>query len=101
MSQTWKNTERAVASALGGKRHSRGSDFGASAPDIDFDKESWLCVECKHRKKISKFLVDAIKQAKMYAKESQLPIAVIHEKNMRFDNSLVVMTLKDFKDFFI
>ena len=86
----WKSLEKTAARKLGGQRVSRGDDFSASLPDVLHDRFS---IECKHRKKISQFLLDALKQAKDYAPE-KTPLAVIKQKHMR--GELVFLYLDDF-----
>ena len=92
----WKNAERQVAKVIGGKRHSRGANFGEEAPDIIMPKDSLFVYEVKYRKKISNFLKDGLLQAKRYAKDNQVPVLVLKERYMH--GALVVLNLRDWKD---
>lgn len=94
MAKTWKNHEKRVAQALGGKRVSGPWQAG---PDVVSD---WIVAECKARTKLPEWVVKALKQAQAAAGEFQLPIAVLHQKNQRSENDLVVMTMRDFKEWF-
>lgn len=71
----WKNFERKIAKAVGGKRSLRGQDFSISDSDIIHDK---LVVECKYRKTVNKGELD--KQLQRYqqlpSNKSKLPISV-------------------------
>lgn len=90
----WKNLERKAAKTLGGKRNSRGMDFGLSISDVE---HPLLSIECKYRKKISGFLKDGIKQAEKYYPD-KIPVLILKEKHMR--GELVIIMLKDFQDLF-
>ena len=54
-------------------------------------------IEVKHRKNLPEWLHSAMKQAIIEA-EHRVPMVVLHEKQMKYDNSLVVLRLKDFKE---
>ena len=90
--RAFKGTERAIAARLGGQRvgHLGGADVVTD----------WLSVECKHRQTIPAWLVDAVAQAKRNGGISQLPVAILHQAGARHDGDLVVLTLKDFQDWF-
>lgn len=90
---TWKALERRIARQLGGKRV---GNTGRSTPDIESE---WLIVECKQRESLPRWLVEALAQARGYASEEKLPILVLHERGRH--DSLVVMALSDFCDFFV
>lgn len=89
-SKAWKNHERTTAEVLGGKRVSRGADFGESAPDIEHPIFS---IECKYRKKLSSFLKEGLDQARSYS-TTKTPILVLRERGTH--GAMVVMELKDF-----
>lgn len=93
----WKLTERAVASRLGGHRVPVSGRGRGDAPDVALD---WLVVEVKHRKRLPKWLREAMCQAKAASGLSQLPIVVLHEAGQRHDEDLVVLALKDFVEWF-
>jgi hypothetical protein len=90
----WKRTEQRVAETLGAKHTAM---RGKHVPDARSD---WLVIEVKHREHLPEWILAALKQAQNFAQETQLPIAVLHEKGGRIKNSLVVMTLQDFHDWF-
>ena len=93
--KVWKACERAIAKKFGTTR------VGAR-DDVQMDIDAgWLSIEVKHRKKISLFLKGAMAQAIRNAGVSQLPIVVLHESGKRHDNDLVIMTLKNFRDWFV
>ena len=92
-SRAWVDAEKAVAKYLGGKRVSRGADFGKSDTDVEHPVFS---IEVKERKKISKFLKDIIKQADQYNDGTKLSIGVLHELNKRHDDDIVLIRLKEF-----
>jgi hypothetical protein len=98
VSERWKQVERRVASYLGGVRvpvsgrHQRGY-----APDVE---HSQLSIEVKDRQKggIPKWLKDAMAQAIASLKnESQIPVSILHEKQMRIEDCYVLLTLRDLK----
>ena len=86
----WKSLEKTAARKLGGQRVSRGADFSESAPDVLHDKFS---VECKHRAKISQFLIDMMQQAAKYDGE-KIPLGVLKQRRMK--GELVFLWLDDF-----
>ena len=90
----WKRHERKTAAALGGKRNSRGNDFGQSMPDVE---HPLLSIECKYRAKISGFLKDGLKQAEGYYPD-KIPVLVIKEKQMR--GELVIIRAQGLPDLF-
>jgi hypothetical protein len=90
----WKNLERKAAATLGGTRNSRGMDFSLSIGDVEHPT---LSIECKHRKKISGFLKDGLKQAERYHPE-KIPVLVLKEKHMR--GELAILKLADFRKLF-
>lgn len=88
--KAWKRHERDTAAAFGGKRVSRGANFGDSLPDI---LHPTFSIECKFRKQIPKVLSDGLKQAKDYD-ETKTPILVIKEREMH--GAIVCMYRDDF-----
>jgi len=91
MSKAWKMHEKRTAEALGGKRVSRGANFGESMPDVEHES---LSIECKYRKKISSFLKDGLTQAQKYDPR-KIPVLCLKQRGMR--GALVVMKIEDFK----
>ena len=86
---TWKHCERMVAKLLGGER--TGCN-GESRRDVEHDRWS---IEVKHRKTLPKWLHSAMKQAEIEA-EHRVPIVVLHEKNLTYEDSYVIMRLNNF-----
>jgi hypothetical protein len=96
-SSNWKAVERAVAKYLGGERipiTGRVRDNGL--PDIKHDVFS---IEVKHRKSaIPDWLLDAMDQAiKSKDTEKHIPIVILHKKGVKYEDSIVLLTLKDLK----
>ena len=86
---TWKHCERTIASILGGVR--TGCN-GESRRDVEHPKWS---IEVKHRKKLPDWIHDAMGQAVLEA-EHRVPIVVLHEKQMKYEDSYVILKIKDF-----
>lgn len=98
--KVWKRVERDVAAYFGGER--RGADFrDESGGKNDILKEGYS-IEVKHRKSPRwGEITAAVKQAKDAAEPGDIACAVIHQKGSKIKNSLVVMTLEDFIDWFV
>lgn len=92
---TWKHAERKICRLLGLEH--LGGVSGRSCPD---GRGSWLVAEVKHREKLGQHLLQAMGQAEGYAGEGQLPVVVLHQRGQRYLESLVVMRLGDFRDWF-
>lgn len=90
---TWKQTERAIAKRLNGRR--LGATGRATADVVN----AWLGAEIKHRRRLPEWLKVALDQARNGAGE-RLPIVILHESGQRHDNDLVLMRLADFEDWF-
>ena len=93
----WKRTEREVAGILHGKRVPITGRARGDVPDV---RHPWLAVEVKSRESIPKWLTGAMAQARAAASTTQLPIVVLHEVGQRHDADLVVLTLRDFREWF-
>lgn len=96
MSKTWKAVERAIAALVGGQRMSNHA-LGLRTPDVESD---WLSVEVKHRKQLPAWLHGALRQARENATDGRLAVTVLHEAGQRYDESLLVLRLADFMDWF-
>ena len=92
---TWKEHERRTARILGGRRV---GPIGRGGPDVVVGESPWLLVECKHRRTLPQWLKDALDQARGAAGPHRLGVAVLHERGRH--DSLVVLSLKDFSDWF-
>jgi hypothetical protein len=90
--KTWKAVERRVARTLDAKRVGA---TGAATPDVVSD---WLAVEVKHRERLPVWLTGALARVRSQAGTERLPLLVLHEKGAR--DSIVCLTLHDFKDWF-
>jgi len=86
---TWKHCERMVAKLLGGER--TGCN-GESRRDVEHPRWS---VEVKHRKSLPEWLHSAMRQAELEA-EHRVPIVVLHEKNLTYEKSYVIIRMDDF-----
>lgn len=92
---TWKEHERRTAKSLGGQRT---GPTGRNTNDVE---HSWLAVECKHRKVLPTWFIDAMRQAKANSnKGEKLPVVVIHQLGQRHADDYIVMRMADFKDYF-
>lgn len=90
---TWKDSERAIAAAIGGKRVPVTGRGRGDAPDI---AHPWLAVEVKHRASLPGWLTGALAQAVASKRGDQLPVAIIHEAGKRHTENLIVLRQKDF-----
>ena len=76
MDKTWKAFERRVAQRTGGER------IPVSDRRTPLDvKHPYLGIECKYRKKISKFIKDAMAQAVRGSGEDLIPTVILGEYN--------------------
>jgi hypothetical protein len=92
---TWKHAERQIAKRLGGRRVPVPGRAGL--PDV---AHPWLSVEVKHRRRLPQWLTMAMEQAERSATRGQLPLAVVHEAGTRYGQSLVLLRLADFEEWF-
>ena len=92
--KTWKRAEKRVAEILGGQRV---GNTGKATEDV---RTRWLRVEVKTRKGFPLWIKRALAQVLRTTGPSQLGIVVLHEKGQRYDDSLVVLRLKDFQEWF-
>ena len=88
---TWKHCERMIAKLLGGER--TGCN-GESRRDVEHPHWS---IEVKHRKSLPEWLHDAMNQAILEA-EHRVHLVVLHEKHMKYEDSYILLKLKDFKE---
>lgn len=93
MTKNWKKVELSIARILGGERVPITGRTRGSAPDIEHPNYS---IEVKHRQSVPDWIKDAMDQAeKSNISGDKLPIVILHEKNMKFENSFVMVRLKD------
>jgi hypothetical protein len=77
----------------------RGS--AADCKHKDDTKIPFFSVEVKHREALPDWMLDAMSQAKASMREdTQLPIVVFHHKGQQYEDSVVMMRLKDVSDYF-
>lgn len=94
---TWKHVERQIARILGGERVPVTGRQRGSAPDIE---HQWLSLEVKHRKALPAWMIDAMNQADASNNGEQLSAVVFHAKQMKYDDSIVMVRLSDFVEWF-
>jgi hypothetical protein len=92
---TWKHVERQIAKRLGGRRVPVSGRAGR--PDV---AHPWLSIEVKFRRRLPQWLAKAMEQAEKAATPGQLPLAVLHESGTRYGQSLVLLRLADFEEWF-
>jgi hypothetical protein len=89
---TWKNVERKIAALLGGQRVPITGRSRGSAPDI---AHRLFSIEVKHREAFPDWLMDAFRQADASNNGAQIPLVVLHQKGVKFDQSLAIMRVCD------
>lgn len=102
---SWKRTEREVMSYLGGERIPITGRARGSEPD---GKHTWIVPEIKYRESVPGWLSDAYAQAlaahvqlNLDDPKARLPIVVIRPHRVAVQKSYVVLTLQDFRDWFV
>lgn len=104
MAKTWKAVESKICRMLGLIRapitgRTRGSAADCQHPDGK--TTPFFAVEVKHREYLPDWMLDAMAQALASMRDSgQLPLVVFHQKRMEFKDSVVMLRLKDFADYF-
>ncbi|HET8626734.1 MAG TPA: hypothetical protein VFL91_04915 [Thermomicrobiales bacterium] len=93
----WKATERKVAALLGGQRVPVSGRGRGDAPDV---RHPWLSIEVKDRAALPVWLLDALAQAEAAAAPDQLAVAVLHRAGRHHADSLVVLRLAAFAEWF-
>ena len=87
---TWKEHERRTARRLSGVRNGN-----TGKPTSDVTAGPWA-IECKSRKDLPAWLLDAMTQARRNAGAGQTGLVVLHQVGGRSDKDIVCMTLADF-----
>ena len=90
-STNWKEHERRTARRLSGVRN---GNRGTATSDVTAG--AWA-VECKSRKQLPTWLLDAMAQAKRNATPGTVGIVVLHKVGQRSDNDIVCLTMADFQ----
>lgn len=88
--KTWKKAERKIAELLGGVRVPVTGRQRGDAPDILHETFS---IEVKHRESLPDWILDAMRQAEASQRGDQIPIAILHQKGMAYEDSLTVVRL--------
>jgi hypothetical protein len=88
--KTWKKAERRIAELLGGVRVPVTGRQRGDAPDILHERFS---IEVKHREALPDWILDAMRQAEASQRGNQIPIAILHQKGMAYEDSLTVVRL--------
>ncbi len=91
---TWKQSERAIARRLNGRRT---GPSGRSGPDVE---SSWLRVEVKTRRHLPNWLFWALRQARFGCPDDRLAVVVLHQIGQHHADDLVLLTLGDFQAWF-
>ena len=86
----WKEHERRTARRLSGQRS---PNTGKQTADVTAGVWS---IECKSRKDLPAWLLDAMTQARRNAGDGQTGIVVLHQVGQRSDKDIVCLTLADF-----
>lgn len=91
---TWKAVERSIAALLKGKRVPVTGRTRGSAPDIAHGQFS---IEVKHRESFPDWLFDAYDQAEKSnnKRKTKIPVVILHQKGVKYEDSFVVLKLKD------
>ena len=89
-----KHAERRVARALGGKRL---PSIGSHQSDV---VNVWMGIEVKYRKKLPIWLTKAIQQTIASTNPNSLPAVVLLEKHQQVENGILLLRIKDFKQWF-
>lgn len=100
---TWKKVEQAILRFWGvGRRGAYVRGDRGGKPDSPDELKGWS-IEIKHRKRPHwADIIDAVAQAETNALDpNDIPVAVIHGERMQYKDSLVVMRLEKFSEFFI
>lgn len=92
----WKQAERKLAALLGGRRVPITGRIRGSAPDIQHD---FFSVEVKHRETLPDWILDAMNQADASNNGTQISVVILHQKGMSYEDSLVIMRVKDLVKF--
>jgi hypothetical protein len=89
----WKQTERKVATMLGGKRVGPAGRKGA-----DLAHEH-LSVEVKERRRLPAWLLHAMAQA-VGSADGRLPMVVLHRAGDRYEDAMVIVRMKDWREWY-
>jgi hypothetical protein len=80
-----------------------GRQRGSAADCMNKDSTvvPFFSVEVKHRKELPDWMMEAMSQAVASMRnDTQLPLVVFHQKGQEYKDSVVMLRLKDFADYF-
>ena len=89
----WKACECKVAGLLGGVRILVSWRGRGHSPDIHHGSFS---IEVKSHKKLPAWLEDVMRQAEAFARDGQLPVAVLYQDRCKYRGSFIVCRLGGF-----
>ena len=92
---TWKKVDLEVCKRFGGQRT---GPVGKDGPDCVGTAP--FAVQVKHRA-VPQWLLDAMMQAILDSPITWLPTLVLHPKGHSIDDSLVIMKLSDFEEYYL
>lgn len=92
--KNWKASERNIAKRLNARR------VGCTGHNTADVVNGWLSVEVKTRKRLPSWLTDALRQAHDNTQGDRLPLVILHQVGDQHRRDVVVMTLKNFEDWF-
>jgi len=90
--RTWKATERRIAALLGGQRVPVSGRGRGDQPDI---AHPTLSIECKHRRTLPGWLLEAVAQAEAANTGGKVSMVALHRAGDRHDDALAVLRLRD------
>jgi len=93
MEKLWKKAERKICALFGGKRR------GPTGRDDSDCVHPWLAIEIKCRA-MPQYLCEWMGQALANAQPGQLAIVVWHQPGEEYDDDLVILRSRDFRDWF-
>jgi len=96
MAKRWKEIETEVCRLFGGRRAGPTGREGADCIGTGI-----FSVQVKHLARVSKTIVAALEQAEADAPGDTLPVAVVHKKRSGIGESLVVIRLSSFREWYL
>ena len=93
---TWKAIERKICAKFGGKRS---GPTGKMGPDCV--ETAPFALQIKHRKNVPQWLTDAHVQCLNDAPRGTLPLLVLHPKGWAIGESLIVIRLATFIEWYV
>ena len=90
--KAWKATERRIAATLGGTRVPVSGRGRGDVPDVAHARFS---IECKHRRTLPGWLLEAMAQAEAASARGRVPLVVLHRAGDRHGDALAVLRLRD------